>query len=1378
MKRSTGRRRQRFVPELTSIERRQLLSVSIMSIGQDGQDLVGPDASQGGDGIQDLHLQLSGLAGTVSQITIKAPGGFEWATEPDPTGAALAEFFPSSTAGDGDLYLSPQIKSDLPPAGGALALGGSTGNLIDLTNGMNLTVTVDYQTQTTPDTATVTVANLVSATDPMPAVTTPANANSSFTVVNDGQDGTGQSYDTGFVHLVVTAPAGVSLSSANFAQVSWGLSDQAGLGWNSASASLGHNHIYATLRPGTTNVVDLYFPPARDEAPPSGTNTPTMILTVGLPGMSTIYSTQFVGSAWNLNLLINSSNTQSPPSPPTTEAQLRADLMSASPVYDTIDLPTDTTIVITQPLEITHSVDIVGNGATLDFSQGNTAAWPAAAAGAIYVDAPSYTNIQLELTNFTIDFNQSAPIRWSNPAGEMPALYDPENNPSGVQHAVIDTRDANTNLNITILTLTGMTISGPPAFDESSYSALQTQLVQSGATTSQYVGEQDLNLITANDQDSGTITNSTFQGGTIELFGGPWNVTDNTVLGSTADTFSPAAFGLNSPHDVVINGNTVTQSNSNGREFRLVILAVSGWNNTIDNNDFGGGAGQIGNEMTYSGQSGGFSGINDPEVILAESSYGVVFVGRPGAVSADGSLLVLPDLRAAAYADSTGPGLVVSILEGVGPDGSAEMSDAGDWFRVAQQVSLANGTLELLMQNRLPAPPPGGYYVVEITGGFVNNSFSDNKINLTGKSSDGLVFNGEDYGNRIVGNDITGGTTYNNVYTGTAIVVTASLDSAASGSGPFPTPQGWTALPDLGTLIELNTIQDSVGGIVIGVQHSVNYWATQVLSTSETGRVLVTGSIVDNTFEFDASFLGSWATASTADGNNPAQSTVPPTVTIGSGFSAEAAGPYGSPRFPWTVGGALEVNGSDDPVFVDPIENVVTVQGNSTEMIAANGTATLASATSGQVYAGMVNGVTMASTISAETYNGLSYYPFNIDNLDTSDARTGTGGIQGLMVGQDNSDFVGSGPGSAAPDGLQDLHLVLTGLDPTATIESVQVIGTLAGEDWLLPATSTSPQFVVDRAAGATTADLYLAPTGAHLDDTFTIELTYTSGAEFSIPVYGVSYNPGLPLLPGGPPVTTTTSPVSPAPPTSPTSPAKPTAPTTTTTTTTTTPPATTVTAAPSGLSASLVAPNQVSLAWNASATAGWYVVERSLDDLNWSVLSGGVTATTFLDSNLAYSTTYYYRVLADSSAGLSAPGNSVFLQTEPKTDVLSAQSMVVDITRGSIFSGAVADFTDTDITAATGQFTATIRWGDGKVTTGQIVGDNGVFTVEGRHKYARAGSFTIKVTVTMSGTDSHTLTAASVADVVRPSRRAVKPMSHPAAKRKIAPAIRRHRAR
>ena len=50
-------------------------------------------------------------------------------------------------AGQGDLYLNPQVNSDLAPAGESLPLGGSTGPLIDLTDGTALTLTIDYQGQ-------------------------------------------------------------------------------------------------------------------------------------------------------------------------------------------------------------------------------------------------------------------------------------------------------------------------------------------------------------------------------------------------------------------------------------------------------------------------------------------------------------------------------------------------------------------------------------------------------------------------------------------------------------------------------------------------------------------------------------------------------------------------------------------------------------------------------------------------------------------------------------------------------------------------------------------------------------------------------------------------------------------------------------------------------------------------------------------------------------------------------------------------------------------------------------------------------------------------------------------------------------------------------
>ena len=129
------------------------------------------------------------------------------------------------------------------------------------------------------------------------------------------------------------------------------------------------------------------------------------------------------------------------------------------------------------------------------------------------------------------------------------------------------------------------------------------------------------------------------------------------------------------------------------------------------------------------------------------------------------------------------------------------------------------------MQDPLPAPPQGGYYVVEVTTGFVNDSFSGNTIDLTGKSSTAIKLDGEDYGTLITGNHIIGGTTYDDGYNGSAIMLGSAIGSGASGTGAFPLSWGWTALPNLGSVVTDNTIQDSLGGIIIGVEHGVDYWA-------------------------------------------------------------------------------------------------------------------------------------------------------------------------------------------------------------------------------------------------------------------------------------------------------------------------------------------------------------------------------------------------------------------------------------------------------------------------------------------------------------------------------------------------------------------------
>jgi Ca2+-binding RTX toxin-like protein/FtsP/CotA-like multicopper oxidase with cupredoxin domain len=82
--------------------------------------------------------------------------------------------------------------------------------------------------------------------------------------------------------------------------------------------------------------------------------------------------------------------------------------------------------------------------------------------------------------------------------------------------------------------------------------------------------------------------------------------------------------------------------------------------------------------------------------------------------------------------------------------------------------------------------------------------------------------------------------------------------------------------------------------------------------------------------------------------------------------------------------------------------------------------------------------------------------------------------------------------------------------------------------------------------------------------------------------------------------------------------------------------------AAPSGLTATLQAGPQVSLAWadNSNNETG-FVIERATDGVNFSVLTTvGVDAIGYVDSAVSASVTYTYRVAAFNAAGPSAYSN------------------------------------------------------------------------------------------------------------------------------------------
>jgi hypothetical protein len=93
----------------------------------------------------------------------------------------------------------------------------------------------------------------------------------------------------------------------------------------------------------------------------------------------------------------------------------------------------------------------------------------------------------------------------------------------------------------------------------------------------------------------------------------------------------------------------------------------------------------------------------------------------------------------------------------------------------------------------------------------------------------------------------------------------------------------------------------------------------------------------------------------------------------------------------------------------------------------------------------------------------------------------------------------------------------------------------------------------------------------------------------------------------------------------------------------------------------------------------------------------------------------------------------------------LSASGLTIQATEGNAFAGVVATFSDTDPGRTVADYTATIAWGDGTVTTGTVVaaGRNG-FSVRGAHTYAQPGVY--QLTITTSDVGGSTATAVTTA--------------------------------
>ncbi|WP_238388806.1 fibronectin type III domain-containing protein [Roseimaritima ulvae] len=87
----------------------------------------------------------------------------------------------------------------------------------------------------------------------------------------------------------------------------------------------------------------------------------------------------------------------------------------------------------------------------------------------------------------------------------------------------------------------------------------------------------------------------------------------------------------------------------------------------------------------------------------------------------------------------------------------------------------------------------------------------------------------------------------------------------------------------------------------------------------------------------------------------------------------------------------------------------------------------------------------------------------------------------------------------------------------------------------------------------------------------------------------------------------------------------------------------------PGGLTATNATHDSLSLSWNTSTHVAQYVLQRSLDNFNWTTIANvPETTTDYTDTGLDEATRYYYRVSATNAIGESAKSNSVNRWTLP----------------------------------------------------------------------------------------------------------------------------------
>lgn len=532
------------------------------------------------------------------------------------------------------------------------------------------------------------------------------------------------------------------------------LSDPAGVVWaEHANPKVpfvrepGHKPLRAKRRPDPTRA-DLWIAPARDE---SGS---TLALRVVFDDGTTALTTFEGGPAqlWR--------RAGARPAEAVTPARPGSDLHALAARGGTVRLATGV-YPLDRPLRLTRAIRLIGDpGATLEF---RPKPGPPPWSSAITVGSG---NVSLE--GLTIRFASAPSWRTDVPYGpaviSTPAAGDPP--VSGV---------------LTGLSFQALDIQGPPATGKAPW-------------------EEAVRLFRLIGAESGVIGGCTLKGGMIELWGGPWNFSRNTHLGTPPGTFSHAVLVGHETHDLVVKGNTTEARAPHGKTWRFLVLTGTGYRDLVE-----------GNRVTGIGprDDDTIPGMNAPEIVLTES-YRLAFEGRPLAVAEGGTLLQIP----APQGEPARSGSLVSILSG---------PRAGTYHRVVHAIDAQTYLVS-------PALPAGTETeAVSLASGFVDQSYLQNMIDSRGGSvAVNLVLVGNHFGTKVQGNRFLGG--------GDAFKIAACASE-------LPVHWGWSHVPMLGLAITDNVVEDSLRGGLISVEHGPPV-------KSSKGRVYFTGAFARNVAEW------------------------------------------------------------------------------------------------------------------------------------------------------------------------------------------------------------------------------------------------------------------------------------------------------------------------------------------------------------------------------------------------------------------------------------------------------------------------------------------------------------------------------------------------